>query len=394
MVYVPLGAAGGQGGTRHVMEVAAGLAGKGVTVEVFCAGRSEPTVEITIGDVRYRRFFRGMVAPESAAGSTRAIRRFDVRQWVRRLLGPTVGRGLRKLDSYMDARRIAKWVIEHEVDVIYERSTSYSRAGEFAAKKSGIPFVVEVNDVYQSSSTLAAADRIIVPEPRSLPAKLRSKSIKLPWGVDAETVARSADAERARRTSNETPTIIFVGSFLIWHGAELLLSAAQIVADKGKRANYLFVGDGPNFQEVRRIAESLAISELVTFTGLVSMTEVGTYLGRSDIAVAPYSEQLSSQPGRAAMATPLKVLEYMAAALPVVISQSGNECEVIDEASGLVYKTGDADALAQALISLIDSQPVRAQMGEAGRRQVFEKYTWSAHTASLIDVFKQTVHAN
>ena len=84
----------------------------------------------------------------------------------------------------------------------------------------------------------------------------------------------------------------------------------------------------------------------------------------------------------------------MAAALPVVISQSGNECEVIDEASGLVYKTGDADALAQALISLIDSQPVRAQMGEAGRRQVFEKYTWSAHTASLIDVFKQTVHAN
>ncbi|MBL8799297.1 MAG: glycosyltransferase [Planctomycetia bacterium] len=70
-------------------------------------------------------------------------------------------------------------------------------------------------------------------------------------------------------------------------------------------------------------------------------------------------------------------VEAMAAGRPVVASRLGGlPFTVADGATGLLFEPGDADDLARKLEQLLDDEPARARLGEAGRRRFEEHYAW------------------
>ena len=112
----------------------------------------------------------------------------------------------------------------------------------------------------------------------------------------------------------------------------------------------MIVGDGEVREELQA---SLSIS-VRTFqhTGKVAPGEVPGWLTQMDIAVAPYpvAEDFYF--------SPLKILEYMAAGIPVVASAVGDLPSLVEhERTGILVPPGDADALGQALLHLARHPP-------------------------------------
>jgi Glycosyltransferase len=73
---------------------------------------------------------------------------------------------------------------------------------------------------------------------------------------------------------------------------------------------------------------------------------------------------------------PTVVLEAMAAGRPVIANAHGGSTElVIDGRTGMLVPPGQAEAMAAAIISMID-QPARAQeMGHEGRRRIEQQFS-------------------
>jgi glycosyltransferase involved in cell wall biosynthesis len=82
-----------------------------------------------------------------------------------------------------------------------------------------------------------------------------------------------------------------------------------------------------------------------------------------------------------------KLLQYMAAAKPVVASPVGMNRDVVAEGT-TGFLPHSTQAWAEALIRLVDDAGLRARMGAEGRRVVAERFTYDIVAPRLIDLFK------
>jgi len=88
--------------------------------------------------------------------------------------------------------------------------------------------------------------------------------------------------------------------------------------------------------------------------------------------------------------TPNKLLEYMAAALPVVASDFGYMRAIIQEAGcGLLAPAGDAAAQAAQIAWLLEHPSEARTMGERGRTAVLGRYTWASEGKKLIRLYDE-----
>jgi glycosyltransferase involved in cell wall biosynthesis len=391
LVDVPEMGQAGNGGIRHTVDVAEHLRERQHDVTVFCGGRASGTTTFQVNGVSYVRWYRGVVGSRygysDINNSTLLNRTIG---WARRQVGPS----LRKIDSVLDARAMVAYIKENPADVIYERTTSYSSAGARIARRSGIPFVAELNDLDQSKFVLDTADAIVIPEPKSLPERYRSKAIKNPWGVrmPAEEPDLTSELPKNVPGNNTRPKVVMVSSFLDWHGTHQLIDAAAILTTRGMKIDYILIGDGPQRNPSQESVNRLGLSQWFTFNGMMTQSEIASVLSTADIAVAPYADLLAQNPGRAEMATPLKILEYMASAVPTLVSAPGNLSGIVEhEKTGWTYEPNDAEGLAAAIARAIDDPQQATALGQAGKQKVLNEFTWGRHVDRLCLLFENLI---
>jgi glycosyltransferase involved in cell wall biosynthesis len=142
----------------------------------------------------------------------------------------------------------------------------------------------------------------------------------------------------------------------------------------------LIVGDGPGRAALEARAGHQGLSGRCHLTGPVPNAEIPRYLAAFDIATAPYLD-----PGVAEgfYFSPLKVLEAMAAARPLVASRFDSIEELLG-GTGRLVPSGDPVRLAAALEELLE-HPERARvLGDAARARAIAGYSWSAVAARIM----------
>ena len=148
-------------------------------------------------------------------------------------------------------------------------------------------------------------------------------------------------------------------------GHLVFLDAAQRVRKSNPQARFLIVGDGVMRERIETRVRELGLTEQVQLTGAVK--DIPALLRSVDIAVLP---SLRNE------GFPNAVMEAMAAAVPVVATDTGGTSElVIDGLTGFMVQPGDAVALGDRIGRLCDDAEVRRKMGGAGRRRVMEQFT-------------------
>jgi len=179
----------------------------------------------------------------------------------------------------------------------------------------------------------------------------------------------AATAAAAEQASKGPLRLLFVGRGNRAKGVDILLAALERL-DGGDRVIDI-VGVRPD--EV----SDTAGADRATLHGWVPRDQVQSYLARCDALVMPSRWE----------GLPLAALEAMRAGRAVIASDCCSFGEVVEHGvTGLLFPTGDADALAATLRSVTREQ--LAEMGRAGRARFLDKFTADAQEERIADIYR------
>jgi len=169
-----------------------------------------------------------------------------------------------------------------------------------------------------------------------------------------------------KRKANKVPLILAVGRLVPFKGFSYLVDALDLVKRQGKDFRAVIIGGGPEFQKLRQRIGKKNLLGNVRLLGALPFKGVKKYFEKADIFVAPsIIEPLGGFDG-----IPVVLFEAMGAKVPIISTRiSGIPEAVADGETGLLVKERDAEALAEAIRTLIDDRKLRERFGEAGFRR-------------------------
>lgn len=181
-----------------------------------------------------------------------------------------------------------------------------------------------------------------------------------------EDIDAAGDAEWSARLRSDSRLVIGSISTLIEQkGISFLLDTAAELKRRGENPLFVVVGEGELRPTLEAKCRELGLAESVIFTGWVAQA-ASRMLPVVDIFFQPSLWEAMS----------MVVLEAMAAAKPVVVTDVGDNRHVVDDdQNGFVVPPRDVRKMADALQDLIRSKEKRARFGRAGRAKFEAHYT-------------------
>jgi len=194
----------------------------------------------------------------------------------------------------------------------------------------------------------------------------------IPNGIDTDVFHPSVGAPPAIR--KDVPSILFLGRFDPRNGLSTLIDSFRKVKGRQRQAQLVVVGDGPLREHYYRQARG---DEDITFVGAV-LEGRPSYYAHSSIYACPTTKASFG----------ITLLESMACATPIVCSDIlGFRDVVVHEREALMTHCGDAGALADALVRLLDDEGLRIQLGTTGRHEAMQ-YSWPRVTSQVLEVYR------
>lgn len=156
-----------------------------------------------------------------------------------------------------------------------------------------------------------------------------------------------------------------------------LLESLKMIDDKGIDFQCTLIGDGMDFDLMKTKAEELQLINKVSFTGLLEGQALADELASGDFLV------LSSNYEN----MPVVILEALASGLPVVSTNVGGIKEMIDETKGILVEPRDKEALAEAIMKMIETH--QNYDAEFLRNSVIERYGYESVGRFLDKIYKK-----
>ena len=185
--------------------------------------------------------------------------------------------------------------------------------------------------------------------------------------------SRDTGALRRRWGVADAPIIITVARLVPHKGQDMGIRAVAQLSRDFPTLRYIMVGEGHDEARLRTLAKELGVTDKVGFVGPMRDDELPEayatstiYLGASRVDKEINVEGFG-----------ISFLEAAASGIPSVAGDSGGvRSAVRDGETGIVVPPTDADAIADALRSLLLNPDRRAEMGRAARRAVETHYNW------------------
>ncbi|HYL73718.1 MAG TPA: glycosyltransferase family 4 protein [Bryobacteraceae bacterium] len=182
--------------------------------------------------------------------------------------------------------------------------------------------------------------------------------------------------------------MIYFGTLSPWQGVELGIRAlAQVRASHAATLTIIGTGSGREMDSLMALATKLGVGSAVTVLPAMSQDELSGHLRDSDVVLAPLA---LNDRNVVQGCCPLKILEGMAAGVPVIASDLPVVRELgCDGVHFLLVKPGSVDQIAQAALRLAADRELAAKIGEQGRAHVLANYTWERAGQALITAYEE-----
>lgn len=274
-------------------------------------------------------------------------------------------------------------------DVVHAHGYKADAYAFFAMRGSKIPLVSTCHTWYDNDLALrvyGTLDRLVLRRFAAVIAVSREvKASLLGAGVPADRVhlirnGISADAFdrylRPAASPAAAPVIGLVGRLAPEKGVDLYLRAAALVREHLPQARFLVAGDGPDRGTLETLLEELRLKDYVQLLG--RQENMPAFFASLHLLVSA-----SRQEG-----LPIALLEGMASGLPVVATRVGEVPEVVQpDVTGVLVQPENPEALAAAILGMLNHPDRLAAMGSSAQKRVLEHFSAERMTADYAAIY-------
>ena len=206
----------------------------------------------------------------------------------------------------------------------------------------------------------------------------------IPWGA---TIKVDPTAEPIPQ---EVPFLLFSGRLIERKGVDFLLRAMPAILRRQK-VRLVITGDGHCRPEWEQLARSLGLGEAVTFAGFVSNEELSSLFRSCSIYVHPaIHDSKGDTEGQGVV-----LVEALSNRRPVVASAVGGIVDVVkDGQTGLLVPEKNPDAIANAVIRLLDDPVYARQLGEQGYAHACSYFNWDRIMDQYESIYVESVSSS
>lgn len=168
-------------------------------------------------------------------------------------------------------------------------------------------------------------------------------------------------------------------------GIRYFIEAASIICKQRDYVEFFIIGGdtdehGCTKADLEELAKRLGVYQNIHFLG--NRGDISDLIAMFDVAVnSSLSEGLSNT-----------VLEYMASSKPVVATNAGGNSEVIiDGETGFIVSPKDSNALANAILSILENKEMGIRFGISGRRRIEENFSIEKMITNYQNLFEKVI---
>jgi phosphatidylinositol alpha-1,6-mannosyltransferase len=216
------------------------------------------------------------------------------------------------------------------------------------------------------------------------PDKIR---VILPGATPSEPPAPEiVSAIRKKYVIDDDRVILAVGRLIPRKNHVTLLRAMPKILARVPHCVLVIVGRGPTMRQCLREAVTLGIRDHVVFPGYVPDEDMAALFEACDVFALPAGQD----PDGNAEGFGLVYAEAHAHSKPVVAGNAGGVPDaVIDDETGILVEPDNADAVADAILRLLEDPALAQRMGKNGRQRVETELNWAHFTKRLARIIEQ-----
>ncbi|MBU2613034.1 glycosyltransferase family 4 protein [Patescibacteria group bacterium] len=202
----------------------------------------------------------------------------------------------------------------------------------------------------------------------------RHRLVTIPNGIDLAAFDRDLlSRDEARKRLGLPLDATIVGTVANFYPPKNLPWYLEAVSTM-RQPLFVIVGDGPERDAIETKHQELGLADSVILAG--RREDVQTLYRAFDMFVLPSSKE----------GMPWSLLEAMAAGVPCVATDVGACGWMLDDEAGIVVPSGDADALTNALSTLLGDTALRTRLGDAARNAVERRFRWETSEKATLDL--------
>ena len=272
------------------------------------------------------------------------------------------------------------------------------KAAVGCGKELKIPVIIKVDDaIYQKASglknlqrklekmynskTLQQGNKILVPN------EYTKKLVSEYYNVETNKIGiitNGTEVKNFQEANLDSDQIIFSGAMYHHRGIDILLEAVKEIVKEKPQTKLVLLGDGPEMNQLKKIAQENKLEENVDFKGWIDRNKIPEYLATSSIGIGPLRSTEVTK-----YALPIKVLEYMSAGLPIIAAKNTLPEDILEEGKNGFFINNSTE-LVEKILELLNNKELRKKMGKNSKEMV-KKFDWKNVTESIIQEVDEVI---
>ena len=363
-----------------------------------------------VGVVRpeYRKRFRRLLCRETVDG----VR--VVRSWLLPFPNRKSCERMLNYSSFLISSAITGSFLQSpEVVIATSPQLLVGLSGWWIARVKGVPFVLEVRDLWPESLAAVGvgnadsalhrslakiagflyrkADHIVVVTPRFREHLLRqwqvpvAKISVIQNGVETGLFSpRSRDQELRIQLQAEGKFVVsYIGTLGLAHGLESVIAAAERLEHVAPEVMLMLVGEGADRARIVRMAQSKNLQN-ICFVPQQPREKIPAYIAASDVCLVLLRKSEVFE-----TVIPTKMLEFMSCGRAVILGAKGQAREILEGSQGgICVEPGNPTALCEAILRLRQQPHLSESMGRQGRKYIVHNLSRARTAAEYLDALR------
>ncbi|WP_371375773.1 glycosyltransferase [Thalassotalea aquiviva] len=200
---------------------------------------------------------------------------------------------------------------------------------------------------------------------------LQTKVTNILPGVRVKTIYNGVNFDKfqLKEARPKTPrTILFIGNLIPTKGVFELIDAANILLKSNPSLRFQFIGNGPEFNNLKKQAAELNISSYIDFLGHQNHDKIVSFIQLADVLILPSHRE----------GVPNVIVEAIACGTPVVATKVGGIPEVVNDKNGILIDTSAPNHIVEGVKLCLQKDWLPAQV-----RNSISNLTWEQNIAKL-----------